>query len=65
MFSQMVHYTSTSALCVQSKQLKNEDASFGSLLRKASSMGDIRNCPVSSNWNQLVQYVNGIVNCLL
>lgn len=47
-FSQMVHYASTTALCSQAKLYKSDNSlSFGSLLKMATSMGDVRNCPVS------------------
>lgn len=46
-FSQMVHYASTTALCSQAKLFNSDSTSlsFGSLLKLATSMGDIRNCP--------------------
>lgn len=49
-FSQMVHYASTTALCSQAKLFNSDSTSlsFGSLLKLATSMGDIRNCPVSA-----------------
>lgn len=49
-FSQMVHYASTTALCSQAKLFSSDSTSltFGSLLKMATSMGDIRNCPVSA-----------------
>lgn len=44
-FSQMVQYASTTALCSQEKLFKSDHLSFGSLIKLATSMGDIRNCP--------------------
>ncbi|KAK7500923.1 hypothetical protein BaRGS_00007803 [Batillaria attramentaria] len=49
-FSEMVHYVSASALVAQSRMMQeNGDVlhpdRFGLLLRKASAMGDVRNCP--------------------
>lgn len=50
-FSQMVHYASTTALCSQAKLYSSDSTSlsFGSLLKLATSMGDVRNCPVSAS----------------
>ncbi|KAL0964365.1 hypothetical protein UPYG_G00322860 [Umbra pygmaea] len=49
-FIQMVHYISTTSLCNQAvKMLECRDKPtpdmFGELLRNASTMGDLRNCP--------------------
>ncbi|XP_051778588.1 inactive ubiquitin carboxyl-terminal hydrolase 54a isoform X2 [Erpetoichthys calabaricus] len=49
-FIQMVHYISTTSLCNQAiRMLERRDKPtpdmFGELLRNASNMGDLRNCP--------------------
>uniref|UniRef100_T1IU18 USP domain-containing protein n=1 Tax=Strigamia maritima TaxID=126957 RepID=T1IU18_STRMM len=49
-FTQMVHYISASALCVQAEQMdpnSGANLDFGKLLRKAGGMGDFRACPSS------------------
>ncbi|XP_077598468.1 ubiquitin carboxyl-terminal hydrolase 53 [Stigmatopora nigra] len=42
-FIELVHYVSTTALCQQMFQRK--DDSFGELLQAACTVGDLRNCP--------------------
>ena len=46
-FTQMIHYVSTAALCTQTiNEQTKQRISFGSRLKIANSLGDIRNCPV-------------------
>ncbi|XP_074088947.1 ubiquitin carboxyl-terminal hydrolase 54 isoform X2 [Macrotis lagotis] len=50
-FIQMVHYISTTSLCNQAicmleRREKPSPGMFGELLQKASTMGDLRNCPL-------------------
>ncbi|XP_061921909.1 inactive ubiquitin carboxyl-terminal hydrolase 53 [Entelurus aequoreus] len=42
-FIELVHYVSTTALCQQ--MLQRKDDSFGELLQAACTVGDLRNCP--------------------
>ncbi|KAL4612942.1 inactive ubiquitin carboxyl-terminal hydrolase 54-like isoform X4 [Arapaima gigas] len=51
-FIQMVHYISTTSLCNQAVRMlerreKPTPDMFGELLRNASTMGDLRNCPAN------------------
>ncbi|KAJ8359515.1 hypothetical protein SKAU_G00160400 [Synaphobranchus kaupii] len=51
-FIQMVHYISTTSLCNQAIRMlecreKPTPDMFGELLRNASTMGDLRNCPAN------------------
>ncbi|XP_053547985.1 inactive ubiquitin carboxyl-terminal hydrolase 54 [Bombina bombina] len=64
-FIQMVHYISTTALCNQAicmlerKQKPTPDM-FGELLQKASTMGDLRNCP--SNCGEKIRIRRVLMN---
>uniref|UniRef100_A0A8C5FQH7 USP domain-containing protein n=1 Tax=Gadus morhua TaxID=8049 RepID=A0A8C5FQH7_GADMO len=56
-FNQMIHYISTTSLCNQAVEMlkRRSDASpamFGELLRNASSVGDLRNCPAGCGSQQ-------------
>ncbi|XP_077399790.1 ubiquitin carboxyl-terminal hydrolase 53 [Vanacampus margaritifer] len=42
-FIELVHYVSTTALCQQ--MIQRKDDSFGELLQAACTVGDLRNCP--------------------
>ncbi|KAM9835447.1 inactive ubiquitin carboxyl-terminal hydrolase 53 [Syngnathus typhle] len=42
-FIELVHYVSTTALCQQ--MLQRKDETFGELLQAACTVGDLRNCP--------------------
>lgn len=44
-FTQMVHYVSVPALCVQAKKFGDIRPSFGQLLRCGEAYGNIRDCP--------------------
>ncbi|KAM8888370.1 ubiquitin carboxyl-terminal hydrolase 54 isoform 1-T2 [Synchiropus picturatus] len=57
-FIQMVHYISTTSLCNQAVRMlecreKPTPDMFGELLRNASNMGDLRNCP--SNCGEMLR----------
>ncbi|KAG7280283.1 hypothetical protein CRUP_026824, partial [Coryphaenoides rupestris] len=65
-FIQMIHYISTTSLCNQAVEMlkRRSDASpamFGELLRNASSVGDLRNCPASCGAQQRISRV--LLNC--
>ncbi|XP_034020578.1 inactive ubiquitin carboxyl-terminal hydrolase 53 [Thalassophryne amazonica] len=57
-FTELVHYVSTTALCQQTHQHKDE--SFGELLQAASAIGDLRNCP--SNCGQKIRIRRVLMN---
>ncbi|KAM6949616.1 inactive ubiquitin carboxyl-terminal hydrolase 53 [Aplochiton taeniatus] len=57
-FIELVHYVSTTALCQQVFQRKDE--SFGELLQAASTIGDLRNCP--SNCGQKIKIRRVLMN---
>lgn len=57
-FTELVHYVSTTALCQQT--LQRRDESFGELLQAASTIGDLRNCP--SNCGQRIRIRRVLMN---
>nr|XP_019950974.1 PREDICTED: inactive ubiquitin carboxyl-terminal hydrolase 53-like [Paralichthys olivaceus] len=57
-FTELVHYVSTTALCQQT--LQRRDESFGDLLQAASTIGDLRNCP--SNCGQRIKIRRVLMN---
>ncbi|KAM6960362.1 LOW QUALITY PROTEIN: inactive ubiquitin carboxyl-terminal hydrolase 53 [Tautogolabrus adspersus] len=57
-FTELVHYVSTTALCQQ--MLQRRDESFGELLQAASTIGDLRNCP--SNCGQRIRIRRVLMN---
>ncbi|KAM4636313.1 ubiquitin carboxyl-terminal hydrolase 54 isoform 2-T2 [Discoglossus pictus] len=64
-FIQMVHYISTTALCNQAicmleRRDKPTPDMFGELLQKASTMGDLRNCP--SNCGEKIRIRRVLMN---
>ncbi|XP_066456602.1 inactive ubiquitin carboxyl-terminal hydrolase 54 isoform X4 [Eleutherodactylus coqui] len=64
-FIQMVHYISTTALCNQAicmleRREKPTPDMFGELLQKASTMGDLRNCP--SNCGEKIRIRRVLMN---
>ncbi|MEE6488485.1 hypothetical protein FKM82_015240 [Ascaphus truei] len=64
-FIQMVHYISTTALCNQAicmleRREKATPDMFGELLQKASTMGDLRNCP--SNCGEKIRIRRVLMN---
>ncbi|XP_031761978.1 inactive ubiquitin carboxyl-terminal hydrolase 54 isoform X2 [Xenopus tropicalis] len=64
-FIQMVHYISTTALCNQAifmleRKEKPTPDMFGELLQKASTMGDLRNCP--SNCGEKIRIRRVLMN---
>ncbi|XP_051530699.1 inactive ubiquitin carboxyl-terminal hydrolase 54-like isoform X2 [Myxocyprinus asiaticus] len=65
-FIQMVHYISTTSLCNQAMRMleckeKPTPDMFGELLRNASTMGDLRNCP--SNCGEMLRIRRVLMNC--
>ncbi|XP_050979883.1 inactive ubiquitin carboxyl-terminal hydrolase 54 isoform X7 [Labeo rohita] len=65
-FIQMVHYISTTSLCNQAVRMleckeKPTPDMFGELLRNASTMGDLRNCP--SNCGEMLRIRRVLMNC--
>ncbi|XP_048092044.1 LOW QUALITY PROTEIN: inactive ubiquitin carboxyl-terminal hydrolase 53 [Alosa alosa] len=56
-FTELVHYVSTTALCHQAYDRREErlrsDDMFGELLQAASTIGDLRNCPSNCGSNGL------------
>ncbi|XP_051968288.1 inactive ubiquitin carboxyl-terminal hydrolase 54-like isoform X3 [Xyrauchen texanus] len=65
-FIQMVHYISTTSLCNQAVRMleckeKPTPEMFGELLRNASTMGDLRNCP--SNCGEMLRIRRVLMNC--
>ncbi|XP_078499365.1 ubiquitin carboxyl-terminal hydrolase 54 isoform X2 [Lissotriton helveticus] len=64
-FIQMVHYISTTSLCNQAismleRREKPTPNMFGELLQKASTMGDLRNCP--SNCGEKIRIRRVLMN---
>uniref|UniRef100_A0A8K9V6H3 Ubiquitin specific peptidase 54b n=1 Tax=Oncorhynchus mykiss TaxID=8022 RepID=A0A8K9V6H3_ONCMY len=64
-FIQMVHYISTTSLCNQAVRMlecreKPTPDMFGELLRNASNMGDLRNCP--SNCGEVLRIRRVLLN---
>ncbi|XP_064177075.1 inactive ubiquitin carboxyl-terminal hydrolase 54-like [Anguilla rostrata] len=64
-FIQMVHYISTTSLCNQAVRMlecreKPTPDMFGELLRTASTMGDLRNCP--SNCGEMLRIRRVLMN---
>ncbi|XP_069026364.1 inactive ubiquitin carboxyl-terminal hydrolase 53 isoform X1 [Embiotoca jacksoni] len=57
-FTELVHYVSTTALCQQ--MLQRRDESFGEMLQAASTIGDLRNCP--SNCGQRIRIRRVLMN---
>ncbi|XP_058637528.1 inactive ubiquitin carboxyl-terminal hydrolase 53 [Onychostoma macrolepis] len=57
-FTELVHYVSTTALCQQ--VLERRDERFGELLQAASTVGDLRNCP--SNCGQRIKIRRVLMN---
>ncbi|XP_072232099.1 inactive ubiquitin carboxyl-terminal hydrolase 53 [Leuresthes tenuis] len=57
-FTELVHYISTTALCQQ--MLQRRDESFGEMLQVASTIGDLRNCP--SNCGQRIRIRQVLMN---
>ncbi|XP_050979880.1 inactive ubiquitin carboxyl-terminal hydrolase 54 isoform X4 [Labeo rohita] len=67
-FIQMVHYISTTSLCCSNQAVRMLECKekptpdmFGELLRNASTMGDLRNCP--SNCGEMLRIRRVLMNC--
>ncbi|XP_051992126.1 inactive ubiquitin carboxyl-terminal hydrolase 53-like isoform X2 [Xyrauchen texanus] len=62
-FTELVHYVSTTALCQQFFERRDERMhpdTFGELLQAASTVGDLRNCP--SNCGQRIKIRRVLMN---
>ncbi|XP_056316776.1 inactive ubiquitin carboxyl-terminal hydrolase 53 [Danio aesculapii] len=62
-FTELVHYVSTTALCQQVLDRRDErlrPETFGELLQAASTIGDLRNCP--SNCGQRIKIRRVLMN---
>ncbi|XDV17565.1 hypothetical protein PO909_023404 [Leuciscus waleckii] len=62
-FTELVHYVSTTALCQQASEMRDERMRpdmFGELLKAASTVGDMRNCP--SNCGQRIKIRRVLMN---
>nr|XP_055068666.1 inactive ubiquitin carboxyl-terminal hydrolase 53-like isoform X2 [Misgurnus anguillicaudatus] len=63
-FTELVHYVSTTALCHQIHDKRDErmrSDTFGELLQAASTVGDLRNCP--SDCGQRIKIRRVLMNC--
>ncbi|XP_051995809.1 inactive ubiquitin carboxyl-terminal hydrolase 53-like isoform X2 [Xyrauchen texanus] len=62
-FTELVHYVSTTALCQQVLERRDDKVrpdTFGELLQAASTVGDLRNCP--SNCGQRIKIRRVLMN---